>query len=113
MLPDQCSVTEKGRQCVNPPEFIVSIIADGAVGGTNGNHQDEFMVGLTCKKHKLVVSGKIAILQKQGKIQDGIVNFSPVRAVGTDCIHVDVDDDTNSNGNVNDLIQLGKPQKLK
>ena len=28
MLPDKCSVTEKGKQCVNPPEFIVSIISD-------------------------------------------------------------------------------------
>ena len=111
MLPDRCSVTEKGRQCVDPPEFIVSIIADATTG--NGNNKDEFMVGLTCKGHKLVVSGKIGILQKQGKIRDGTVNFSPVKAVGTDCIHVDVDDDTNHNGNVNDLIQLGKSQKLK
>jgi len=36
MLPDRCSVTEKGKQCVNPPEFIVSIISG----------KDEFMVGV-------------------------------------------------------------------
>ncbi len=114
MLPDKCSVTEKGRQCVDPPEFIVSIIADGtATSSSSGNSQDEFMVGLTCKRHKLVVSGKIGILQKQGKIRDGTVSFSPVKAVGTDCIHVDVDDDANHNGNVNDLIQLGSSQKLQ
>ena len=82
MLPDKCSVTEEGKQCVNPPEFIVSIIAD----------QDEYMVGLTCQKHKQIVSGKIGILQNEGKMHDGKVSFSPVKAVGTDCIHGDADD---------------------
>lgn len=110
MLPDRCSVTENGQQCVDPPEFIVSIIADNA---SNNKCQDEFMVGLTCQRHKLIVSGKIGILQKQGKIHAGTVNFSPVKAVGTDCIHSDPGDDTNCNSNVNDLIQLGKSQKLK
>jgi hypothetical protein len=82
MLPDKCSVAEEGRQCVNPPEFIVSIVS--------GN--DEYMVGLTCQKHKHIVSGKIGILQNEGKMHDGKVSFSPVKAVGTDCVHGDVDD---------------------
>ena len=82
MLPDQCSVTEKGKQCVNPPEFIVSIISD----------KDEYMVGVTCEKHKQIVSEKIRILQNEAKIHDGKINFSPVKTVGTDCVHGDVDD---------------------
>ncbi len=82
MLPDKCSVSEEGKQCVNPPEFIVSII-DG---------KDEYMVGVTCTKHKQIVSGKIGILQNEGKIHDGKINFSTVKAVGTDCVHGDVDD---------------------
>ena len=82
MLPDKCSVTEKGKQCVNPPEFIVSIISD----------KDEYMVGVACEKHKQIVSGKIGILQNEGKIHDGKINFSPVKTVGTDCVHGDVDD---------------------
>ena len=82
MLPDKCSVTEEGKQCVNPPEFIVSIVAD----------KDEYMVGVTCEKHKQIVSGKIGILQNEGKIHDGKISFSPVKVVGTDCIHADVDD---------------------
>jgi len=82
MLPDQCSVTEKGKQCVNPPEFIVSIISD----------KNEYMVGVACEKHKQIVSGKIGILQNEGKIHDGKINFSPVKTVGTDCVHGDVDD---------------------
>ena len=82
MLPDRCSVTEKGKQCVNPPEFIVSIVSE----------KDEFMVGVACEKHKQIVSGKIGILQNEGKIHDGKINFSPVKTVGTDCVHGDVDD---------------------
>ncbi len=82
MLPDKCSVTEEGKQCVNPPEFIVSIVSD----------KDEFMVGVACEKHKQIVSGKIGILQNEGKIHDGKINFSPVKTVGTDCVHGDVDD---------------------
>ena len=82
MLPDQCSVMEEGKQCVNPPEFIVSIVDD----------KDEFMVGVTCGKHKQIVSGKIGILQSEGKIHDGKISFTTVKAVGTDCIHGDADD---------------------
>lgn len=82
MLPDKCSVTEQGKQCVNPPEFIVSIIAD----------KEEYMVGVTCEKHKQIVSGKIGILQTEGKIHDGKITFAPVKAVGTDCVHGDPDD---------------------
>jgi hypothetical protein len=82
MLPDKCSVTEEGKQCVNPPEFIVSIVSD----------KDEYMVGVACEKHKQIVSGKIGILQSEGKIHDGKISFSPVKTVGTDCIHGDVDD---------------------
>lgn len=82
MLPDKCSVTEEGKQCVNPPEFIVSVISGC----------DEYMVGLTCQKHKQIVSGKIGILQNEGKLYDGKISFSPVKPVGTDCIHGDADD---------------------
>ena len=82
MLPDKCSVLEEKKQCVNPPEFIVSIIS--------GN--DEYMVAVTCQKHKHVVSGKIDILQNEGKMHEGKVSFSLVKAIGTDCVHGDTDD---------------------
>ncbi|MCE2614681.1 MAG: hypothetical protein LVO36_02120 [Nitrosopumilus sp. (ex Thoosa mismalolli)] len=82
MLPDKCSVMEEGKQCVNPPEFIVSII----------DNKDEYMVGVTCSKHKEFVSGKIGVLQNEGKIHEGKISFSPVKAVGTDCIHSDEED---------------------
>ena len=82
MLPDKCSVMEEGKQCVNPPEFVVSVVVD----------KDEYMVGVTCNKHKQIVSDKIHILQKEGKIPNGKVSFSQLKAVGTDCIHGDSED---------------------
>jgi len=75
-------VIEGGKQCINSPEFIVSIVAN----------DDEYMVGVTCQKHKQIVSGKIELLQNEGKIRNGKILFSPVKAVGTDCIHGDTDD---------------------
>jgi hypothetical protein len=82
MLPDRCSVSKEGKQCVNPPEFIVSAVDD----------KDEYMVGVTCGRHRQVVSGKIGYLQSEGKIHDGKVNFTTLKAVGTDCVHGDTDD---------------------
>jgi hypothetical protein len=82
MFPDKCSITEQGKACVNPPEFVVSVTV-----GT-----EEYMVGVTCSKHKKIVSGKIKILQKENKIPSGKVGFSPLKAVGTDCIHGDEED---------------------
>ncbi len=82
VLPDRCSVRQNGKDCVNPPEFIVSIIDD----------KDEYMVGMTCEKHKQIVSGKIGVLQNEGKVHDGKISFSSLKAVGTDCIHADTDD---------------------
>jgi len=86
MFPDKCSITEQGKPCVNPPEFIVSV----TVGA------DEYMVGVTCQKHKQVVSEKIQILQSDRKIPSGKIGFSPLKAVGTDCIR----------GNQDDFIQI-------
>lgn len=82
MLPDKCSVMEEKKQCINPPEFIVSVIVESS----------EYMVSVTCGRHKQIVSGKIQILQGEGKIPNGKINFSQLKAVGTDCIHGDSDD---------------------
>ena len=82
MLPDKCSIKEQGRQCVNPPEFVVSITVNS----------DEYMFGVTCTKHKQVVSEKIKIMQKHGTVPLGKIGFSPLKTVGTDCIHGDQED---------------------
>ncbi len=82
MLPDRCSIKEKGRGCVNPPEFIISIVSD----------KDEYMVGVTCDRHKKIFSAKLESLQKEDKMPKGAINFSALKSVGTDCIKAHADD---------------------
>ncbi len=82
MIPDRCSVRESKKQCVNPPEFVISVVVD----------DDEYMVGVTCEKHKDIVSEKVKILQNEGKIPNGKINFSGLKAVGTDCINAKPED---------------------
>jgi hypothetical protein len=82
MFPDRCSVKEKGKNCVNPPEFVISVVETS----------DEYMVGVTCKNHKDRISEKLVILQKDDKIPQGKIKFTQLKAVGTDCIRSDPDD---------------------
>ena len=87
MMPDKCSMIKEGKPCVSPPQFIVSVITDS---------NEEYMVGLTCQTHRQIVSGKITVMQNEGRMHGGKVNFSPVKAVGTDCVH----------GNEDDFVQI-------
>lgn len=87
MLPDRCTVREDGKQCVSPPEFVISV----TVGS------DAYMIGVTCGRHRNGVSKKVKSLQRERKVPDGKVNFEPLKAVGTDCIK----------GSADDLIQIG------
>ena len=52
MFPDRCSVKQNGHDCVNPPEYVVEIV----------HNDDSYMVGITCEKHKDVVTVKIGEL---------------------------------------------------
>ncbi len=82
MLPDRCSIKEKGRNCVNPPEFVISVV----------NEKDEYMIGVSCENHKNIISEKLEILQKEEKIPKGKISFVKLKAVGTDCIKASPDD---------------------
>ncbi len=82
MLPDRCSVKEKGRDCVNPPEFVISV----------AENDDEYMVGVTCQKHKDKVSERLTVLQNENKIPKGKIKFSGLKSIGTDCVRSDPDD---------------------
>ncbi len=82
MLPIRCSVREKGKDCFNPPEFVISVLEE----------KQEYMVGVTCQKHREKVSAKLKNLQAGGKIPNGKIKFSPLKSVGTDCIRSDPDD---------------------
>ncbi len=86
VLPEHCSIREKGVDCPMPPEFIISIKVK----------DDEYMVGITCDGHKKSFTDKLEILQKNGKVPNGTISFTGLKAVGTDCIRMDP----------NDLIQL-------
>ena len=101
MLPDHCMIKENDRWCVNPPEFIVSIVVDS----------DEYMVGVTCMLHKNAVYNKVASLQGDGyqkqqqSIPLGKINFTKLKAVGTDCIKGHIDDEEEE-GDASNLIQI-------
>ncbi len=82
LLPDRCSVKEKGKDCVNPPEFVISVLEEN----------DEYMVGVTCLKHKDRVSEKLITLQNEGKIPNGKIKFTELKSVGTDCVKSSPDD---------------------
>jgi len=87
MFPDRCTVTEKGKQCASPPEFVISVTVESG----------EYMIGVTCGRHRRGMSERIGPLQREGKIPSGKVSFEPLKAVGTDCIR----------GSTDDLIRIG------
>lgn len=86
MFPERCSVRKKGLDCPMPPEFVISV----------KSNDDEYMVGVTCDIHKTAFMEKLELLQKEGKIPKGTINFTGLKPVGTSCIKV----------NPNDLIEL-------
>lgn len=88
MLPSRCSITQDGRQCPNPPEFIVTITS------SNG---DEYMLGVTCASHRHGTLEAAGRLQDSGRVAKGRIGFTPVKPVGTDCIRGDPDE----------LVQIG------
>jgi len=70
------------KDCVNPPEYVITVVSIN----------DEFMIGLTCEKHKESVSSNISSLQNDGKVPKGTVKFENLKSVQTDCIRGDPDD---------------------
>ena len=82
LLPDKCSIREGNKDCVNPPEYVITIVSNN----------DEFMIGITCEKHKESVSSKIGSHQNDGNIPKGTIKFEHLKSVQTDCIRGDPDD---------------------
>jgi len=82
VLPERCSIREKGRDCQLPPEFVIAVKA----------HEGEYMVGVTCDKHKKAFADKLEVLQKEGKVPQGVISFTGLRPVGTNCIRIDPSD---------------------
>jgi hypothetical protein len=65
-----------------PPEFVISIKLKN----------EEYMVGVTCNGHKNTFVEKLIHLQKIGKVPDGVIKLTELKAIGTDCIRMDPDD---------------------
>jgi len=82
LLPNKCSIRQGDKDCVNPPEYQITKVSDN----------DEFMIGITCGKHKESVSLKISSLQNDGNIPKGKVIFEKLNSVQTDCIRGDPDE---------------------
>lgn len=81
MLPDRCSIKDGKRRCVNPPEFVISVVSDS-----------EYMIGVVCGFHRNDIGGLLKRLQDEGRIPNGKFKFSPLKSIGTDCIRADPDD---------------------
>jgi hypothetical protein len=86
VLPERCSIRKQGQDCQMPPEFVISVKSEDG----------EYMVGVTCDGHKMVLAQKLESLQKDGKVLQGTINFTGLKPVGTNCIRMDS----------NDLIEL-------
>lgn len=82
LLPERCSVREKGRDCLMPPEFVISVKSEDG----------EYMVGVTCDSHKQMFGERLGQLQKEGKVPQGSIQFGELRPVGTACIKSDPED---------------------
>ena len=82
MLPYRCSVKQNGKDCVNPPEYVIQVVHDN----------NSYMVGITCEAHQNTVSTKITELQIEGKVPKGKILFEKLKSVGTVCVRVDSDD---------------------
>ena len=65
-----------------PPEFVISIKMKN----------EEYMVGVTCNGHKKTFFEILTKLQKDGKVPNGAIQFTELKAVGTACIRMDPDD---------------------
>ena len=82
LLPKKCSIRDGSKDCVNPPEYVITVVSN----------DDEFMLGITCERHKTSVFSKIESLQNQGKVPKGIIKFENLKSVQTDCVRGDPDD---------------------
>jgi hypothetical protein len=59
-----------------PPSHIVSILSEN----------EEYMIGLVCSDHILLMKSKTVSMQKSGKIDNGRIKFQKIKPVMTDCV---------------------------
>lgn len=76
MVPERCSIMTKGQICTLAPSHIVSILSEN----------EEYMIGLVCSDHILLMKSKTISMQKSGKIDNGRIKFQKIKPVVTDCL---------------------------
>ncbi|MCS6767166.1 MAG: hypothetical protein RMJ59_03405 [Candidatus Nitrosocaldus sp.] len=74
-IPDGCCIRRGFRRCSNPPSHIISII-DGS---------GEYMVGVVCREHLMLVESIVGLKQMQGEVPEGSVRFTELKSVATTC----------------------------
>ena len=62
--------------CTLPPACVVSILSE----------KEEYMIGLVCVDHILLMKIKALSMQKSGKMNKGKIRFQKVKPVMTDCV---------------------------
>jgi len=76
MVPERCSIMVSGKVCIQPPSHIVSVLFE----------KEEYMIGLVCNDHILLMKRKAISMQKSGKINKGKIRFQKIKPVVTDCV---------------------------
>ena len=82
LLPKRCSIRVDGQECQQAPSYVVSV----------SSSEGEYMLAAVCEDHRAILEGKLAAMQKAGKVRQGRINFQPVKMVVTDCV-MGMDDD--------------------
>ncbi len=77
MLPSKCCIRIRGKECVNTPEWIVSIL----------DHENEYMIALVCNEHRGVIAkiieGRIDLHNNNN--DRCILRFTKIKSVATAC----------------------------
>ncbi|HSA73855.1 MAG TPA: hypothetical protein VLD84_07875 [Nitrososphaeraceae archaeon] len=76
MVPERCSISFKGLACTLPPSLIVSILSG----------DEEYMIGLVCSDHVMLMKTKALSMQNSGKLGMGKIRFQKIKHVMTDCV---------------------------
>ena len=87
MVPERCSISVKGRACSLPPSLIVSI----------SSGDEEYMIGLVCSDHLMLMKTKALSMQTSGKLAMGKIKFQKIKPVMTDCVLNQNSKDRNGN----------------
>jgi len=76
MVPERCSIMVSRKVCIQPPSHVVSVLFE----------EEEYMIGLVCSDHILLMKRKAISMQKSGKINKGKIRFQKIKPVVTDCV---------------------------